>query len=105
MRTRKETGWRKSRRFGDVFGGRTSPKSSALLYHCHSLAAPGADQVTPILIEDNPSRDCFFPISVAEAARALEWLPKKHTSGITHLWLRRMRRSDLGTWDRPLAKF
>ena len=72
MRHRKETAWRKNRKLGDVYGGRTWPKIADRIFNkAHSLAPPGPDQETPILIEDNPSRDYFFPLTGAETIEAV----------------------------------
>ncbi|MCC7061347.1 MAG: hypothetical protein IT456_00995 [Planctomycetes bacterium] len=105
MRSRKHTAWKKSRTFGDVFGGRTSPKiTDRIVNRVHSLRAPGPGIETPILIEDNPSRDYYFPLSIEECRTALHALPASHYEGLTHLWLRRPsgvdRRNGL-----PLAEF
>lgn len=90
MRNRKETAWRKNRKFGDIHGGRTSPKMTDNIFRrAHSFHAPGPDQELPILIEDNPSRDYYFPLNAEECREALQELPKRHHRGITHLWLRR----------------
>ncbi len=71
----------------------------------HSLNRPSEFDELPILIEDNPSRDFFFPISVEEAKRALEALPEDDYSGITHIWLRRLKKSEYMTGEMPLAEF
>jgi len=102
MRSKKHTAWRKNRKFGDVHGGRTHPKiTDGIFNRAHSLSPPGPDQQTPILIEDNPSRDYFFPLTGEECIKAL---PKRDQVGVTHLWLRRP-----GATDRreglPLAQF
>lgn len=58
----------------------------------HSIPKPSPFENLPILIQDNPSRDFFFPISAEEAVEALEKLPKEHVDGITHIWLRKMKK-------------
>ena len=69
----------------------------------HSLHRPSPDQALPILLQDNASRDFFFPATVQEFAAALANLPADHRDGITHLWLRRMPTKPR---DRtPLAEF
>ncbi|KAA3605546.1 MAG: hypothetical protein DWQ01_19715 [Planctomycetota bacterium] len=101
MRSRKHTAWRKNRKLGDVYGGRARPKLADQIFRrAHSLSPPGLDQQTPILIEDNPSRDYFFPLNGEECLQALKALPAGHTKGITHLWLK--RQNPKGS---PLAEF
>lgn len=104
-RSRKETAWRKNRRFGEVHGGRDSPKLTDNIFRIlHSIERPGPNDELPIVFQDNPSRDYFWPISAAEAREAVLALPKRHHRGITHLWLRRpserAKRDDL-----PFATF
>jgi hypothetical protein len=56
MLSRKQTAWKKSRKLGDVHGGRTAPKITDKIFNrAHSLQRPAPRQATPILIEDNPS--------------------------------------------------
>ena len=105
MRSRKHTAYRKNRKFGDVHGGRSRPKiTDGIFNRAHSFSPPGPHQSTPILIEDNPSRDYFFPLSGRECVEALRALPNNDHAGVTHLWLRRP-----GATDRreglPLAEF
>ena len=103
---RKRTAYRKSRKFGDVHGGRRFPKVTDRVFNrAHSLPPPGPHDELPILIQDNPSRDFFFPLTVEEAREALQALPKKHHAGITHLWLRRDSTQNRIRSDAPLAEF
>lgn len=102
----KTTQWKKSRKFGDVYGGRNSPKfKDRIFQRAHSLNRPSEFDELPILIEDNPSRDFFFPISAEEAKMALQALPKKNYSQITHLWCRRIKSNEFESYDKPLAEF
>src|SRR5512144_2871075 len=102
MRSRRETAWRKSRTFGDVYGGRMAPKLTNRVFAClHSLDRPGPDESLPLVLQDNPSRDYFWPISGVEARDAVLALPREHHAGITHIWL---RRKDVRVGD-PLAAF
>jgi hypothetical protein len=95
MLSRKQTAWKKSRKLGDVHGGRSAPKITDKIFsRAHSLQRPAPGQATPILIEDNPSRDYFFPLDGAECLQALAALPAADIHGLTHLWLRRPRRSE-----------
>ena len=106
MQSRNETAWRKSRKFGDVYGGRRWPKIANRIFNrAHSLAPPATGQETPILIEENPSRDFFFPLSGAEALETLKQLPPEQVAGITHLWLRRIKQSDYECKQKALAEF
>jgi hypothetical protein len=63
--------WRKSRTFGDIYGGRRWPKfADNIRLRLHSLPALSPGQAMPILIENNPSRDfCFPPTSRTATAR------------------------------------
>lgn len=93
--SRKSSAWRKNRKLGDVYGGRRWPKiTDKILYRCHNLKAPTIGQETPIIIEDNPSRDFFFPLKVSEALEVLKTLPQEHIEGITHLWFRKIKKSE-----------
>ena len=105
MQRRKETAWRKNRKFGDVYGGRRYPKIADRIFNrLHNLAPPGPHDTVPILIEENPSRDYGFPLSGEETLEALRALPERDYDGITHLWLRR-----IGAAERrrrpPLAEY
>lgn len=103
---RKLTPWKKSRKFGDVYGGRKWPKvADNIINRCHNLEAPEAGRDLPILLQDNPSRDFYFPVSALEAKAALEELPNYDVSGITHIWCRRLRRAEFTSHSQPLAQF
>ncbi|WP_420570864.1 hypothetical protein [Kordia sp.] len=89
--SRKETAWKKSRKFGDVKGGRKRPKLADNIFKKqHNFLAPKQGEETPIFIIDNPSRDFFFPITVAEIKEFFAKLPSEHTEHITHIWLRKI---------------
>ncbi len=103
---RKLTPWKKSRKFGDVYGGRKWPKiADSIFNRCHDLEAPEVGRDLPILLQDNPSRDFYFPISALEAKTALEELPNYDVSGITHIWCRRLRKTEFNSRSQPLAQF
>ena len=88
---RKETAWKKSRKFGDVKGGRERPKLADNIFNRkHSLLAPADGEETPIFMVDNPSRDFFFPVTVEEIKEFLNKLPVEHTKNLTHIWLRKV---------------
>ncbi|MEO0441252.1 MAG: hypothetical protein AAF067_10280 [Pseudomonadota bacterium] len=100
------TPWKKSRTYGDVHGGRTRRKFADRIFRrVHSIARPNPEDELPILIEENPSRDFFFPISGHEAVEALKALPKRDYAGITHVWMRRLKKSDHIEKVQPLAYF
>lgn len=93
--SRKETAWKKNRKFGDVKGGRTRPKLvNDIFNRQHNLEAPKENEATPIFIQDNPSRDFFFPISIEEIKKILEKLPQEHTQNLTHIWLRKINNQE-----------
>ena len=103
---RRETAWKKSRKFGDVYGGRSAPKiPDRILSRAHSLSPPGPHDELPIFIVDNPSRDFLFPIDVDDIRRELMRLPEDDWSTITHIWLRRFKKSDYERGEMPLAEF
>lgn len=104
--SRKQTAYRKSRKFGDVYGGRVRPRvPGGIFRRAHSLNPPAPLDEVPIVIEDNPSRNFFFPLSGQEALEALRALPKRRVEGITHLWLRRASQRELLGGRLPLAEF
>jgi hypothetical protein len=103
---RKYTAWKKSRKFGDIYGGREHLKLRDNIFaRAHSLKAPELDDELPILIQENPSRDFFFPLTREEALDVLKSLPKSDYEGITHLWLRRAKKKEFTKGTLPLAEF
>ena len=93
--TRKQTAWKKSRKFGDVKGGRMRPKLTDNIFNRqHNLQAPTDNQEIPIYIQDNPSRDFYFPVSIEEIKDFLKKLPQEHTEHLTHIWLRKMKKKE-----------
>ncbi len=100
------TPWKKSRKYGDIYGGRKRLKvADNIRRRVHSLDRPQPGQSLPILIEDNPSRDFFHPLSGKEALDVVRSLPKREWDGITHVWLRRPRKSDYDQGRLPFACF
>lgn len=100
-RRKKETAWKKSRKFGDVKGGRRRPKLADNIFNrMHNRQAPNEGDKTPIFIQDNPSRDFFFPVSIEEIEAFLEKLPCEHTEYLTHIWLRKMTKKEYEKEDR-----
>jgi hypothetical protein len=103
---RKQTAWKKNRKFGDIYGGRLSPKITDRIFRrLHSLDPPSPLDKLPIYIVDNPSRDFFFPLQPEEIARELEYLPAQDRSQITHVWLRRCKKSEYTAGELPFATF
>ena len=106
MQSRKDTAWKKSRKFGDVKGGRARPKLADNIFaRAHSLQRPSAGEDLPIIITDNPSRDYFFPIGSDEIRRELAHLPKRDWRDITHIWFRRFKKTEYEANELPLAEF
>ena len=97
--------WKKSRKYGDIYGGREKIRLNDNLFNrLHSLKRPNPNEKLPILIEDNPSRDFFFPISANEAEIAIKALPNEAYKGITHIWLRRFKKSEFESNKLNLAE-
>jgi len=106
MQTRKETAWKKSRKFGDIKGGRMRPRLADNIFaRAHSLQRPAAGAELPVFICDNPSRDFFFPLDERDVMRELALLPRDDWSGITHIWFRRFRKAEYEENELPLAEF
>ena len=104
--SRRHTAWKKSRKFGDIKGGRSTLKlNSGLLRRVHSLVAPGKYETLPVVRVDNPSRDYFFPLSATEVLQELKRLPQAHVANITHIWLRRFKKTEYERGELPLASF
>lgn len=98
--SRKETAWKKSRKFGDVKGGRTSPKIANKIFNRqHSLQKPSENDESPIFIKDNPSKDFYFPISETEILEKINQLPDEYRKNITHIWLKKVDKEDYENGD------
>lgn len=95
MQTKKHTAWKKSRKFGDVYGGRRFPHLVDNIFNrLHNLLPPVSGQEVPIYMMDNPSRDFYFPVSVDDIQNTLAHLPAEHTSHLTHIWLQKTKKAD-----------
>lgn len=106
MKRRSPTPWKKSRTYGDIFGGRLRRRmSDSIFARAHSLSPPTEGDTLPILIQDNASRDFVFPVSAQEFAAALKGLPAHHQEGITHIWLRRPATGRARNEPQNLAEF
>ena len=92
---RKETAWKKNRKFGDIHGVRIRLKcADGIFNRKHSLLPPTPDQETPIFIVENTSRDFYFPVTIEEIKDTLRKLPKDHTKYLTHIWLDKVKKSE-----------
>jgi hypothetical protein len=93
MLSKKHTAWKKNRKFGDVYGGRTFPKLADRIFNkLHNLSAPGKTDETPKFILENPSRDFYFPVTIEEIKSTLGKLPPEHTAHLTHIWLQKIKK-------------
>lgn len=96
MKPRSKTPWKKSRTYGDIYGGRACQRMTDNIFaRYHSLKPPTPGQHLPIFVEDNPSKGYYFPISQTDLEEVMEKLPKEEVKGLTHIWLRR----DTGNLD------
>jgi hypothetical protein len=103
---RKQSPWKKSRTFGDVYGGRTHLKiPDRIMRRAHSLKPPSQSDTLPLFIVDNPSRDFYFPLTPDEIKKELTDLPRHDWSRITHIWERRSKKTEYETGELPLAEF
>lgn len=106
IQNRKETAWKKNRKFGDIHGGRNSPRfTDGIVKREHNLLRPSADQETPIFIEDHASRDFYFPVTIEEIKETLALLPTAHTEFLTHIWLGKVKKKDYLHGDTIQGKF
>ena len=90
LQSKKQTAWKKSRTFGDLKGGRMRVKlKDNILRRLHSLQCPSPLDECPIYMQENPSKDFYFPITVDDIKSALEQLPTEDVAPLTHIWLRK----------------
>lgn len=98
MQTPKHTAWRKSRKFGDVYGGRQRTKlADGIINRMHDLLPPGPGQARPIFMVENPSRDFYFPVTPEEIRTVFSKLPKHNLDRLTHVWLRKIKKTEYYT--------
>ncbi|MCD1117415.1 hypothetical protein [Chryseobacterium turcicum] len=91
---RKETAWKKNRKFGDIYGGRAHLKcADGIFKKLHNLLPPNEGEVTPIFIIENTSRDFYFPVTIDEIKETLTKLPTSHTKYLTHIWLDKVKKN------------
>lgn len=92
---RKQTAWKKNRKFSDIHGGRMRLKcTDGIFERKHDLLPPSPEQETPIFIKENTSRDFYFPVTITEIKQILKKLPSEHTQLITHVWLDKVKKKD-----------
>jgi hypothetical protein len=98
--------WRKSRTFGDVYGGRSRNRvTDGIFNRAHSIDPPGAHDALPIVLEDNPSKKMVFPAPSKKIVERIQSLPEQDVAGITHLWLRRAKPSEHEAGAIPFGEF
>lgn len=106
MQNRKQTAYKKSRKFGDVMGGRMRPKLTDNIHkRAHNLLPPAENQEKPIFILENPSKDFYFPITVEDVKFVLSKLPTEHTEFLTHIWFKKVKKKDYLNGDTLQAEF
>lgn len=106
MQNRKQTAWKKNRKLGDVYGGRMRTKLADRIFNRqHNLLPPKEGEAKPKFMFDNPSKDFYFPINVEDIKRVLDNLPEEHTSQLTHVWLRKFRKSEYEKGDIVQGEF
>ncbi len=103
---RKQTAWKKNRKFGDIMGGRMRPKLTDNIFsRKHNLQPPTENQEQPIFIVENPSKDFYFPATIEEVKETLKLLPMEHTKFLTHIWLDKVKKKDYLSGDTLLGEF
>ena len=86
LQSKKQTAWKKSRTFGDLKGGRMRVKlKDNILRKLHSLQCPSPLDECPIYMQENPSKDFYFPITVDDIKSVLEQLPTDRRSFDTYM--------------------
>ncbi len=106
MRNRKETAWKKNRKFGDIKGGRMRTKLKDNIFNrMHNLLPPSTMDVLPIFIKENPSRDFFFPVSEEEIRQQLNVLPQELIEHITHIWFKKISTKEYEKEQFPQGAF
>lgn len=100
MRSKKETAWKKSRKFGDIKGGRKGMKwYNSILNRFHNLELPQEWEDAPIYIQDNPSRDFYFPVSIQDIKDFLTKFHEFQAHEISYVWLRKQSHKEYESED------
>ncbi len=95
MKNRKETAWKKNRRFGEIHGGRERLRLTDNIFkRYHDLLPPAEGEERPVFFVENPSRDFYHPATVEEIKKTLAKLPNDHTRFLTHIWLDKVKKKD-----------
>ncbi|NOQ73479.1 MAG: hypothetical protein GQ574_15850 [Crocinitomix sp.] len=95
MRSRKETAWKKSRKFGDIMGGRKYNKwLNSTFDRFHNLEPLLEYDDTPVFIVDNPSRDFFFPVTKEDIQEQLKNLPDYQIKWLSYIWLKKQSQKE-----------
>ncbi|GHT44445.1 hypothetical protein FACS189454_01840 [Planctomycetales bacterium] len=95
IHNRKETAWKKNRKFSDIHGGRMRLKcTDGIFQRCHDLLPPTEGEEKPIFYMENPSKDFYYPATIEEIKETLKLLPREHTEIITHIWLDKIKKKD-----------
>jgi hypothetical protein len=106
IQNRKETAWKKNRRFSEIHGGRTHLKcTDGIFKRYHTLLPPSENEEKPVFLVENPSKDFYFPASVEEIKETLKKLPKEHTEILTHIWLDKVKKRDYLSGEMPQGMF
>lgn len=100
------TPWKKSRKYGDIYGGRQRRKYSDNVFaRLHSIQKPSPADMLPIFRVDNPSKEFFHPLTEEEIRTVLQNLPAGDEGELTHIWLRRPRKKDYLRGEYPFGQF
>ncbi len=106
MITKKHTAWKKNRKFGDVYGGRTFPICVDKIFNRqHNFSPPQENDERPIFVVENTSKYFYFPVSVDDIKTVFKKLPEEQTKHITHVWLQKIKKADYENGDTLQACF
>jgi hypothetical protein len=106
MSQSKQARWQKNTELNEVFSSRAHVESADKIFdRVRGIQMPRKSDVTPLFMEDQPSKDAYFPASVTEITEVLGKIPKTDTAGITHIWLRRAKASEFRSGRIPFAEY
>ena len=95
MQNKKQTAWKKNRKFSEIHGGRERLRlKDNIFMRAHTLKPPGINDEIPFFIVDNPSRDFYHPLTIDEIKNVLSKFCKEDISSITHIWLRKVKKKE-----------